>query len=215
MQHGGNMITIAQLSKKYGKKTILEHANIVFPDHKINFILGKNGVGKTTLYKCILDLENYDGQIETKGRIYCIYDEQPFYTNLTGYDNIKLYKLMYAIDTTTAIDHSLLEVELLKKKVKHYSYGQRKKLALLLVDIVQPRILLLDEASNGLDYDTIKYLKRKLMEWKERLTVVITGHQLDFYNTIVDNVFIMKAGNLIEIEDAHDHTLEDIYEKYL
>lgn len=215
MQLGGKMLSVFKLSKKYGNKTILKDVNIVFPDKKINFILGRNGVGKTTLYKCILGLENYDGVIETDDRIYCIYDEQPFYLNLSGLDNIELYKSMYNIADISAIDNSFLDMELLKKKVKHYSYGQRKKLALLLADIVQPQIILLDEASNGLDYETIKYLKSRLVKWKEDLTVLVTGHQLDFYNTVVDNVYVMKKGDLIEVGDLSGSSLEDIYEKYL
>lgn len=215
MQPGGKILSVFNLSKNYGNKTILKDVNIVFPDKKINFILGRNGVGKTTLYKCILGLENYDGLIETDGRIYCVYDEQPFYLNLSGLDNIELYKAMYNITEISAIDNSFLDMELLKKKVKHYSYGQRKKLALLLADIIHPRIILLDEASNGLDYETIKYLKSRLMKWKEDLTVLVTGHQLDFYNSVVDNVYVMKEGKLVEVGNLSDSTLEDIYEKYL
>lgn len=215
MQPGGKILSVFNVSKNYGNKTILKDVNIVFPDKKINFILGRNGVGKTTLYKCILGLENYDGLIETDGRIYCVYDEQPFYLNLSGLDNIELYKAMYNITEISAIDNSFLDMELLKKKVKHYSYGQRKKLALLLADIIHPRIILLDEASNGLDYETIKYLKSRLMKWKEDLTVLVTGHQLDFYNSVVDNVYVMKEGKLVEVGNLSDSTLEDIYEKYL
>lgn len=215
MQPGGKILSVFNLSKNYGNKTILKDVNIVFPDKKINFILGRNGVGKTSLYKCILGLENYDGLIETEGRIYCVYDEQPFYLSLSGLDNIELYKAMYNITEISAIDNSFLDMELLKKKVKHYSYGQRKKLALLLADIIHPRIILLDEASNGLDYETIKYLKSRLMKWKEDLTVLVTGHQLDFYNSVVDNVYVMKEGKLVEVGNLSDSTLEDIYEKYL
>lgn len=215
MQLGGKMLSIFKLSKNYGNKTILKNVTIVFPDKKINFILGRNGVGKTTLYKCILGLESYDGVIETDDRIYCIYDEQPFYLNLSGLDNIELYKSMYNITDVFTMDNSFLDVELLKRKVKHYSYGQRKKLALLLADIIHPRIILLDEASNGLDYETIKYLKSRLMKWKENLTVLVTGHQLDFYNTVVDNVYVMKEGDLVEVGNLSESTLEDIYEKYL
>ena len=215
MQHCGKIISVFNVSKNYGNNTIFKDVNIVFPDKKINFILGRNGVGKTTLYKCILGLENYDGLIETDGRIYCVYDEQPFYLNLSGLDNIELYKAMYNITEISAIDNSFLDMELLKKKVKHYSYGQRKKLALLLADIIHPRIILLDEASNGLDYETIKYLKSRLMKWKEDLTVLVTGHQLDFYNSVVDNVYVMKEGKLVEVGNLSDSTLEDIYEKYL
>lgn len=210
------MLTINNLSKNYGHKTILKDINIVFPNKKIHFILGKNGSGKTTLYKCILNLEKFHGEINTKQSIiYCIYDEQPFYLNLSGLQNIELYKMIYDIKTVTTIDEAFLDMDTLKKKVKNYSYGQRKKLALLIADFIKPSIILLDEASNGLDYETIKYLKNRLMIWKEYSTVLISGHQLDFYNSVVDSVYVLKEGTLFQVKNQENWKLEDIYEQYL
>lgn len=84
-----------------------------------------------------------------------------------------------------------------------------------MVDIIHPRIILLDEASNELNYETIKYLKHRLMKWKENITILVTGHQLDFYNNIVENVYIMNEEKLLKVKDLAESTLEDIYEKYL
>ncbi|MEG2684558.1 MAG: ATP-binding cassette domain-containing protein [Erysipelotrichaceae bacterium] len=209
------MIELKGLTKKYEGKTIFENLNIVFPEKKLNFILGKNGIGKTTLYKCILNLENYSGEIVNNNeRIFCIFDEQPFYTNLSGFQNIDLFKSLYSIKTETLIDCSMMDTSFLKKKVKNYSYGQKKKLALLLVDIICPDVLLLDEASNGLDYETIKYLKQKLEIWKNGMTIIITGHQLDFYNSIIDNTFVMLDGKIVSVNKG-DKKLEEIYDEYI
>ncbi|WP_455682864.1 ATP-binding cassette domain-containing protein [Thomasclavelia sp.] len=209
------MIDIKGLTKKYGKKTIFEDLNIVFPKKKLNFILGKNGIGKTTLYKCILNLEKYDGEIAISGKnLFCIFDEQPFYQNLTGYENIELFKDLYSIKNDFSLEYKTIELSFLNKKVKYYSYGQRKKLALILVDIIKPDVLLLDEASNGLDYETIKFLREKLKIWKDEMTIIITGHQLDFYNSIIDNIFVMTENKIMFI-DSNERKLEEIYDKYI
>lgn len=209
------MIELKGLTKKYGEKTIFEDLNIVFPPKKLNFILGKNGVGKTTLYKCILNLERYDGQIVIHGEnLFCIFDEQPFYLNLTCYENIELFKDLYDIKRDFSLEYKNIELSFLNKKVKHCSYGQRKKLALILADIIKPNVLLLDEASNGLDYETIKFLKKKLEIWKDKMTIISTGHQLDFYNGIIDNTFVMTDNQIISI-NKDERKLEEIYDEYI
>lgn len=210
------MIELKGLTKEYDKKTIFNDINIVFPKHTINFVLGRNGVGKTTLYKCILGLESYKGEvIMNENKLYCVFDNHPFYYNLSGFDNIELYKKIYGIHNTIPIDyHSIMNKDILKKKVKKYSYGQKKKLALLLVDIIQPDILLLDEASNGLDYESIKFLKVKLAEWKKNMTIIISGHQLDFYDTVVESIFVMKDKSLLSIS-RNNRKLEEIYDTYI
>ena len=62
------MITIQNLSKKYGTKSVLKDINLRFDQAKVYGIVGENGAGKTTLFRCIADLENYDGVISSSGK---------------------------------------------------------------------------------------------------------------------------------------------------
>jgi len=112
------------------------------------------------------------------------------------------------------IKQNLLNRDVLKRKVSTYSYGKRKKLALIIIEIINPDILLLDEVSNGLDYETIIYLKKKINELKKERLLLLTGHQLDFYDEIVEEVFIIKDKNIVKIEEDIEK-LRDVYERYI
>lgn len=209
------MIKLHNLSKSYQGKTIFNNLNIVFEKNNLNFILGKNGCGKTTLFKCILGLEEYEGDIIFEGEsVFCVYDDTPFYLNLNGFKNIELFKALYKVDKNKPIGEFLLDKEVLNRKVSKYSYGQRKKLAMMIIELINPDVLILDEISNGLDYETISYLKKKFFDWKKSRTIIISGHQLDFYNDIVDDVYIMKDNSLLLFEDNKEN-LGDLYEEYI
>jgi len=211
------MITLSDVSKKYNGKAIFNHLNIAFHHCELNFLLGKNGVGKTTLFKCIMGLEDYSGNISVnREKLFCIYDDTPFYSDLSGYQNILLFSKIYQISGKIDVDYTLLDKDLLKKKVKTYSYGQRKKLAIMMVNIINPDVLLLDEITNGLDYETIKYLKRQFIFWKKDKIIVATGHQLEFYNSLIDQVFIIKNKTAFKLSTAvKGSNLEEIYEECL
>lgn len=215
-----DMLKISHLRKKYGTHYIFEEANATFHKNKVNFILGENGSGKTTLFKCILGLENYEGEITfnesplsnavNQERIFCVFDDTPLYQNLTGFDNMKMYQTLY--HTSSEIEYKFLSKELLSRKVKTYSYGERKKLYLELVHMIQPNILLMDEISNGLDYQTLKYLKKKLIEWKKNSLIIMSGHQLEFYDSLVEEIFVLNHRYL---QNVDKEKLGDIYEQYI
>ena len=101
----------------------------------------------------------------------------------------------------------------LKRKVKTYSYGQKKKLSLILLDILKPKYILMDEISNGLDIDTMEMLQNKIDNIKNESTIILTGHQFNFYQKIADNVFVKNNDKIIKVEyDKNDpSSLEKIY----
>lgn len=220
----GFMITIQDLTKKYKCVTIFNKVSLTIPDNKITFIMGKNGSGKTTFIKCLLHLESYDGDIrfdnknlsEVRDKIFVIFDDCPFYTQLSGNGNIELLcnckKNEYKSIATKYMDDSLL-----KKQVKNYSYGQKKKLALIAAEIRKPKYLIMDEISNGLDYESIIELQDHLLEISKTSTVILTGHQFEFYEKIVNNLIYIHDYNLINIEDYDKNgmALKDVYYQYV
>lgn len=220
------MIDIVDLYKEYKGKKIFENINLKIKEEGIHFFMGKNGAGKTTLIKCLLNLESYEGEVklfnkridEYRKDIAVVYDDSPFYLNLSGIKNIEMFiNRKVNRDEIMKIALNYLDNNILSKKVKKYSYGQKKKLSLILVEINKPKILLMDEISNGLDYETMTTLKGKLLEWKQKSIIILTGHQFDFYNDIIDYVYYIKENNINKVEDILDEkvNLGDIYEKYV
>lgn len=216
------MIEVLNLEKKYGRNVVLNNVNVSFPDNKINFLMGKNGSGKTTFLKCASSLEKYNGSIKykdktnEKGGILVVWDECPFYTDMSGIDNLIIFdEQNRSKKEIEELVSPILNIELLRKKVKKYSYGQKKKLALALVVLLNPYYLMMDEISNGLDYDTLIELKNILEEWKIEKNIILTGHQFSFYDGIVDNVYVIKDGSITEYLDIKTSNLklEEIYDE--
>ena len=222
------MIKLKNFGKSYNKNIIFNNVEIEFPSKKITFIMGPNGAGKTTLIKSIFKLEEYDGEIrfnenlnidDIRKSCLVIWDDCPFYTNLSGIKNLLIYAEKHVSKQYIKnIALKYLDTDLLKRKIKSYSYGQKKKLALVLIDILNPEIIIMDEISNGLDYDTMLELKKYLVEISKDRTIILTGHQFDFYNDIIDNLVILKNHNLIQISENFKNSgekLGDIYENEL
>lgn len=91
------MLKLENVCKRYDRE-ILKNLNVEFEKNKINYIYGRNGIGKTTLFKCIVGLEDFEGKIEglpEKEEIYYIEEGNPLYNNLSGMDNIKLLTSKY------------------------------------------------------------------------------------------------------------------------
>src|SRR5690625_1245330 len=127
-----------------------------------------------------------------------------------------MYKYIKNKKQIKAIASRFLKSKLLKNKVKNYSYGQKKILALALVDILKPRYLIMDEISNGLDFEMIRYSQKLIKSWSEDGTGMITGHQFSFYNEIIDVVFIFKNNDVALLTKDFQNKklkLEDMYDE--
>ena len=91
------MLKLENVCKRYDRE-ILKNLNVEFKENKINYIYGRNGIGKTTLFKCIVGLEDFEGKIEglpEREKIYYIEEGNPLYNNLSEMDNIKLLTSKY------------------------------------------------------------------------------------------------------------------------
>ncbi len=225
---GKSMIKLINFGKYYNNQVILKDVNLEIPDNKITFIMGKNGAGKTTLVKCLLGLEEYVGQIqynsgipqeESTRRMLAIWDEFPFYDGMTGINNLYVFSEgLKSQKEIFKIAQKYLGKEILKRKVKNYSYGQRKKLSLILIEILEPKIVIMDEVSNGLDYETMVYLKKYIRELAKSATVVLMGHQFEFYNDLIEEMIIIKNGSVKILEKDFQNSgyqLEEMYEEEL
>lgn len=220
------MIQFIDYEKYYSKEKIVEAKDIKIKEQSISFIMGPNGSGKTTLLKCLLDLEKYNGTILIDGNrssselenCLVIWDDCPFYSNNTGLENLFIFgEQKKCKNEILELSKKYLDMNLLKKKVKTYSYGQKKKLALILVDILQPKYLFMDEISNGLDYEMMQELKRHLKELSQKMTIILTGHQFSFYDEVIDELYLIKDKQLRKYDKYSDgnKSLEEVYNEEL
>jgi ABC-2 type transport system ATP-binding protein len=187
--------------------------------------MGKNGSGKTTLIKCLMGMEGYSGTIlfndkpvdYSRNECLVIWDDCPFYSNLTGLENLILFgEKKKSKNDISNIAKTYLSYEILKHPVKTYSYGQKKKLGIVLVEILEPKFLFMDEISNGLDFDIIRHLQQRIRDWAERSTIVLTGHHFDFYSQIIDDLFIFQNKEILPFKNdfsASKISLEEIYDQ--
>lgn len=214
------MIEFTNFEKKYGKQFSLKCEYLCFEDGKISFLMAPNGAGKTTLLKCISALEKYSGQIEINRKIntrnlaecLIIWDDCPFFNNISGLKNLLILsddKMSKEKIKDMALKY--IDERLLKRRVSTYSYGQRKKLALVLAEILDPSILIMDEISNGLDFDTMQELQVHLKTLSANRTIILTGHQFGFYEKIYDDLFIIKDGEVVKEKMLDRKMLEEVY----
>lgn len=212
------MIELKNVSISYKDKQILDKVSIEIPNSGINFLMGKNGSGKTTLIKCLLNFMDYEGEIETNCKrhnireIFVIFDDSSLYKELTGLENIMQFT---SCKKKTALEFSqpYLSGDLLNKKAKTYSYGERKKIFLIMVEILKPKIIIMDEVSNGLDYETMLLLKKRFIDLSKNSLILMTGHQFEFYKNIVSRVFVINNKTITKVEIMENESLENIYEQ--
>lgn len=122
------MLKLENVCKKYDRD-ILKDLNVEFKENRINYIYGKNGIGKTTLFKCIVGLEDFEGKIKglpDKKEIYYIEESNLLYNNLSGLDNIKLLTSVYDKNAILIISRRIFRRECFEKKSRYIFFGTKE-----------------------------------------------------------------------------------------
>lgn len=214
-ERGGRMLEIKNLNKKYKHQTILSNFSMKRDSNGIIFFLGKNGAGKTTFFNCIMGFEDFQGEIVKPERIATVLDESYLYDNLNGINNIFLLIGRNLLQEEKTFLQEYIDGNVLKRKVRSYSLGQKKILSILIALFTRPELLILDEVSNGLDYETGKLIKSLLLSCKNEMLILVCGHQFEFYNRILDEVFVINDTELVQVDRDEFTDLEQVYEKYV
>jgi ABC-2 type transport system ATP-binding protein len=191
-------IKIEQVSKSFGKKIVLNNVNLTIPKGQLFGLIGPSGAGKTTLVKMIVGMDKAD-----TGTIHVLNEMMPnlallqdigymaqsdaLYVELTGEENLKFFASLYKLkkeEQKRRIAYAANLVNLtpeLKKRVSAYSGGMKRRLSLAIALIQNPKILILDEPTVGIDPELKLSIWNELLRLKneEDKTIIVTTHVMD------------------------------------
>lgn len=191
------MLQIEILEKKYRQSTILEKINLKIEKNGLYGVVGKNGSGKTTFFKCIAHLIDFQGNIilnnhkisseniafiPTEPYLYDYLSVGEFYTFYAKLMNISVKK-----NAIFDLDTSLL--------IKELSTGMRKKAYINAVFQKNYDIYIFDEPFNGLDIESVYELRKTINQLSENHIVMISSHILESLNNC-ENIFVLKDKNI-------------------
>ncbi|MBR1803164.1 MAG: ABC transporter ATP-binding protein [Clostridia bacterium] len=213
------MLKCENLHKKIGKKEILKGVNVAIYESDILGLIGPNGAGKTTTIKLILGLQNItSGSVTINGhdiqkdftkaisKVGAIIENPDLYLYLTGFENLKLAANLYPGIDKKRIDEVVKLVGLenrIHDKISKYSLGMRQRLGIAQAILHKPNLLILDEPTNGLDPEGIKQMRDllKMLAQKEKMSILISSHNLAEIETLCNKVCIIQNGQVIETSD--------------
>ncbi|MFK4291030.1 MULTISPECIES: ABC transporter ATP-binding protein [Bacillus] len=211
------ILSVRDLKKVIGKKTLVEDISFDVKQGEVFGFLGPNGAGKTTTIRMLVGLiKATEGTISIGGysikenfreamrQIGSIVENPELYTYLTGWENLKQFARMLG----DISDERIVEIakmvhldERIHDKVKTYSLGMKQRLGIAQALLGNPKLLILDEPTNGLDPAGIRELREfihKLVK-EENMSVFISSHLLSEVQLICDRVAIIHKGKMITV----------------
>ena len=217
------ILRIKKLTKKYGDRVAVNNISLnVFPGQIVGF-LGANGAGKSTTIKMLTGLAHITSgnayicgySVKTSfeqaiKRVGAMIEIPMFYPYLSGYNNLKFFSKLSGKVATERINYVASLVGLsnrIKDKVGNYSLGMKQRLGVAQALLHSPKLLILDEPTNGLDANGIREFRMMLKQlaYKEKISILISSHILGEMENLCDVVAIIDKGRIIEVK-----TLEEI-----
>ncbi len=223
MTENNVLLKISGVNKTIGRRQILHDITFEAYAGEVFGFLGPNGAGKTTTIKIIVGLLSLDaGEIYVDGadirknfeaamaNIGGIVENPEMYKYMTGMENLRQYARMRNGVTQERIDEVVSLVKLsnrINDKVSKYSLGMRQRLGVAQAILHHPKVLILDEPTNGLDPAGIKELRDILKELahKERICVLVSSHLMSEMELMCDRVGIIANGKMLGV-----HTMEEL-----
>lgn len=208
-------IEICNISKMFKDNVILDDINMTLLEGNIYGFKGRNGSGKSVLLKIMCDLISpTKGEVRVNGKnilgnacqynIGALIENPTFFANLSGYDNLKLLAEIKNIIDEEEINKALDIVNLKDEKMKKYgkySLGMKQKLGIAQAIMEDQKIILLDEAFNGIEDDTVIKIKKYLKVQKEKgKIIVITSHIKEDLEELCDKIYFFKNGKVDDYE---------------
>ncbi|WP_281890571.1 ABC transporter ATP-binding protein [Paenibacillus sp. YYML68] len=207
------MVEVIDAMKSFKETIALNHVSVKFETGRIHGIIGRNGSGKTVLFKCICGFMKLQaGHIFVNGQsvkpsraqdIGIIIEDPGFIGSLSGFKNLQLLASIRRKISDQVIRDTLARVGLdphSKKHVSKYSLGMRHRLGIAQAIMEKPKLLILDEPMNGLDKQGVLEIRELLKELKEEgTTIILSSHYAEDIELLCDTVNEMDGGVLTPI----------------
>ena len=210
-----NIIETHDLCKQYGNALRVAHLDLDVPEGSVYGFLGPNGAGKSTTLKMILGLVRPTaGDIQVLGKkmdggnrlavlrqVGSLIESPSYYGHLTGEENLRIVQTLRGVPEKNI--REVLQIVRLDgqrgKRVAHYSLGMKQRLGLAAALLGYPKLLILDEPTNGLDPAGIQEMRELICSLPERfgMTVVVSSHLLSEIDQMANHVAIIREGELV------------------
>ncbi|GER65878.1 ABC transporter ATP-binding protein [Weizmannia acidilactici] len=215
-------LQVIDVHKKIGKKEIIKGISFEVRPGEVFGFLGPNGAGKTTTIRMLTGLiRPTSGKILIAGKnvqtefteamknLGCIVENPEMYPYLTGYENLEYFARMDPSIPKKRIDEVAELVDLsarIHDKVKTYSLGMRQRLGIAQALLGNPKLLILDEPTNGLDPAGIREMREfiRSLAGKEGMSVLVSSHLLGEVQLMCDKVAIINEGKVIRTGSVHE-----------
>jgi ABC-type multidrug transport system ATPase subunit len=234
------LVVIDEAVKTFGGKLALDAVSFQIPSGQICGLLGPNGAGKTTLFRLLMGilkptsgvlriagLDAFEDRVATKRLIGFLPDEPIFYSYLSAWELLELSAGMHGLDVDAALAWAqslarrLRLADDLDDYAEDFSRGMKKKLGLLLAMLHRPRLLVLDEPTNGLDVESTHLFYDLIQEEAEAgTTILFSTHLMDHvtrlcsHAVIIDRGVVVAQGPLEELKRTHgEESLETLFLK--
>lgn len=203
------ILQTTNLCKSFKGQLAVNNVSLHIRKNAVYGLLGPNGAGKSTILKMIAGMiQPTSGSIEFNGHswkrsdladIGALIERPPLYDHLTAYENLKVRTLALGLPKQRI--QEVLDIVQLKntgkKRAGHFSLGMKQRLGIALALLSQPKLLILDEPTNGLDPIGIQDLRKLIKSFPERgITVILSSHILSEVEQMADHIGIIASGYL-------------------
>lgn len=221
------VLSLNSITKFYGPVQALKDVSFEVPEASVFGILGPNGSGKTTLLSIILDVLKANkgtflwfgrqGSPDQRKKIGSLLETPNFYHYLSAINNLKVTQSISGRGTARDIDEVLRKVSLYerrKSRFSTFSLGMKQRLAIAAALLGDPRVLVLDEPTNGLDPVGIAEIRQLIIDLRNSgHTIILASHLLDEVEKVCTHVAILKTGTLLTTGDVEEVLMdEDVVE---
>lgn len=197
------MITLRNLSKRYGNREVLRDISISFEQGKVYGIAGENGAGKTTLFRCIAGLEEYEGEVFSslqplKDHLGLLLTDPFFFQKITGEEYIQFLCNARNVKIKNIKDKNIFDLPL-NQYASSYSTGMKKKLAITAILLQGNNYFILDEPFNGVDIQSniiITEIIHKLKSLDK--TILISSHIFSTLSDTCDEIHLLSTGSFVK-----------------
>ena len=212
-----DLVHVSGVSKSFGAKSALRNVSFSVPGGWICGLLGPNGAGKTTLFRLLMGilkategsllvdgLDAFADRVEAMRLIGFLPDDPVFYSYLSGREVLELSAAMHGLHVGTTMERMapligrLRMADDLGSYAEDYSRGMKKKLGLLLALLHRPKLLVLDEPTNGLDVEAMHLFYDLILdEARQGTTVLFSTHLMDHVAKLCSHVVVLNEGAVV------------------